>query len=118
MNRNDLPEANATCEICGHKYRICKTCAQMRARGIESWRQHCDSYECSMYYYLLNKDYKDITEEEYKNVFAVELPEEREFTKEVQKKLDGVEHYFSEKKRESNKTQKAESNVQKEVDVK
>ena len=98
MNRNDLPEPNATCEVCGHKYRICQKCAQMRLRGIEAWRQHCDSYECAMYYYLVNKDQKDITEDEFNNVMGIELPDNRQLTKEMQNKLDGIEHYLSENK--------------------
>lgn len=98
MNRNDLPEPNATCEVCGHKYRICQKCAQMRLRGIEAWRQHCDSYECAMYYYLVSKDHKDITEDEFNNVMGIELPDGRQLTKEMQNKLDGIENYLSEQK--------------------
>lgn len=102
MNRNDLPEPNATCEICGHKYRICQKCAQMRLRGIEAWRQHCDSYECATVYYLLQKDKNEISKEEFEYVMNTELPEDRQFTKEVQLKLDSIEHYINETEKENN----------------
>ena len=69
MNRKDLPEANATCETCGHRYRVCKTCAQ--------------------------------------SAMQLELPEDREPTREVQKKLDSIEHYLSEKEKEQAEANKA-----------
>lgn len=100
MNRKDLPEANATCETCGHRYRICKTCAQMRLRGIDAWRTHCDCAECYQIYILSNMGYKEITREMYDRVMQLELPEDREPTREVQKKLDGIEHYLLEQERE------------------
>ena len=51
-----------------------------------------------MYYYLIIRDCKDITQEEFDNVMSVELPEGRQLTKENQIKIDGIEHYLSEKK--------------------
>lgn len=114
MNRKDLPEANATCEICGGKYRICKKCSNLKARGIEAWRQHCDSYECAMYYYLLIDDIDNITQEVFDNVMKVELPEGRQLTKENQIKMDGIEHYLSEKNKQIEK-EKAEAEVKKDI---
>ena len=107
MNRKDLPEANATCETCGHRYRVCKTCAQMRSRGIDAWRMHCDCAECYQIYILTNMDYKDITREAYDRAMQLELPEDREPTREVQKKLDGIDHYLSEKEKEQAEANKA-----------
>lgn len=112
MNRKDLPEPNAICQVCGHGYRICSTCNEMKKRGIEAWRQHCDSYECAMVYYLITDRYESIDRERYNNVISVELPDDRTFTREVQTKLDGIEHYLSEldkkdkKKREDGKEEK------------
>lgn len=97
MNRKDLPEANATCEICGHRYRICNKCMQLRYRGIEAWRQHCDSPECYFAYILINTNYDDITREQFEHVINTELPDGREYTRDVQKKIDGIEQYLKEK---------------------
>lgn len=107
MNRKDLPEANATCETCGHRYRVCKTCAQMRSRGIDAWRMHCDSAECYQIYILTNMPYDDITREAYDRVMQLDLPEDREPTREVQKKLDSIEHYLSEREKEQAEANKA-----------
>lgn len=113
MNRKDLPAANATCETCGHKYRVCKTCSQMRSRGIDAWRTHCDCAECYQIYILTNMDYKDITREAYERAMALELPEDREPTREVQKKLDSIGHYLSEKEIEQADADKtAQANMQ------
>ena len=108
MNRNDLPEANATCETCGHKYRICKHCASMRARGIDAWRAHCDCAECYQILVLTSMDYKEITREMFDRVIALELPEDRVPTREVQKKLDGIEHYLLESEREHDNEKSAD----------
>ena len=97
MNRNDLPEANATCEVCGHRYRVCNKCIRMKYRGIEAWRQHCDSPECYLTYILINQDPKDTTREQLETVLSLELSDGREFTKDVQKKLDGIEQYLNNK---------------------
>ena len=94
MNRKDLPEANAICETCGHRYRVCKTCAQMRYRGIDTWRTHCDCVECYHIYILTHTEQDKITKEQFDFVMSLELPEGREPTREVQKKLDGIEHYL------------------------
>ena len=91
MNRNDLPQANMTCEVCGHKYRRCKTCAQMRSRGIETWREHCDSPECYQIWILANDETIKLTKEEFDRIKNIELPEEREITKETKEKIDAVE---------------------------
>ena len=107
MNRKDLPEANATCETCGHRYRVCKTCAQMRARGIDAWRVHCDCVECYHIYILTTTDQDKITREQFDYVMSLELPEGREPTREVQKKLDGIEHYLLENKKEQRSEQKS-----------
>lgn len=107
MNRKDLPEANATCETCGHRYRVCKTCAQMRSRGVDAWRTHCDCAECYQIYILTNMPYDDITREAYDRAMQLDLPEDREPTREVQKKLDSIEHYLSEKENEQAEANKA-----------
>ena len=75
----------------------------MRSRGIETWRQHCDSYECAMYYYLLQKDYSEVTKEEYETVVNTQLPDGRELTRNIQVRLDGYEHYLSEQEKSKNK---------------
>ena len=116
MNRKDLPEANATCETCGHRYRVCKTCAQMRSRGMEAWRTHCDCAECYQIYILTNMLYDDITREAYDRAMQLELPEDREPTREVQRKLDSIEHYLSEKEKEQAEANKAAQQANKQAE--
>ena len=90
MNRKDLPPANMTCEVCGRKYRRCKTCAQMHSRGIETWREHCDSVECYMTLVLSQTEPSKVTLEEYNNVINLELPEGRKPVEDIQSKLDAI----------------------------
>ena len=91
MNRNDLPAPNATCEICGRQYRRCKKCIELRSRGIEAWREHCDSIECyQTLVFVQTEDKSAITKEEYERVIAFELPEGRKPVKSVQDKLDQI----------------------------
>jgi molybdopterin-biosynthesis enzyme MoeA-like protein len=59
--------------------------------------------------------YDDITREAYDRAMKLELPEDREPTREVQKKLDSIEHYLSEKEKEqaeANKTAAQQANKQ------
>jgi molybdopterin-biosynthesis enzyme MoeA-like protein len=51
--------------------------------------------------------YDDITREAYDRVMQLDLPEDREPTREVQKKLDSIEHYLSEKEKEQAEANKA-----------
>lgn len=98
MNRNDLPAPNATCEVCGRRYRICKTCSQMRNRGIDSWRLHCDSMECYQILILANtEDISTIDKETFDRATSYELPENRKPIKEIQDKLDIIAKKFEPK---------------------
>jgi molybdopterin-biosynthesis enzyme MoeA-like protein len=51
--------------------------------------------------------YDDITREAYDRAMQLDLPEDREPTREVQKKLDSIEHYLSEKEKEQAEADKA-----------
>lgn len=98
INRNDLPPANMTCEVCGRKYRRCKTCAQMHSRGIEAWREHCDSIECYQTLVLSQmEDVSNLTREQFDRVMSFELPEGRKPVKEIADKLDVIEKKLNEK---------------------
>lgn len=91
MNRNDLPAPNAICEVCGRQYRRCKKCIELKSRGIEAWREHCDSIECYQTLILTQtEDLSNISKEEYERVISFELPEGRKPVKEIQKKLDNI----------------------------
>ena len=99
INRKDLPEANATCQTCGHRYRICNKCLEMKSRGIETWRQHCDCIECYEIYVFLNQDPSRITKEEFDRAAAIELPVGQEMTKEVKDKFNAIRQRFVEEKK-------------------
>ena len=87
-----------TCEVCGRKYRQCKTCAQLHARGIEAWREHCDSIECYQTLILSQtEDVSKITKEDFDRVMSFELPEGRKPVKEIADKLDAIEKKLNEK---------------------
>ena len=88
INRKDLPEANTTCKICGHKYYMCTKCLKLKRMGIESWRQHCDCVECYQIYSILQMDPKDVSMEEYEHITSIDLPDGHELTDEVEKKLE------------------------------
>lgn len=91
MNRNDLPAPNTTCEVCGRKYRICKTCAKMRTHGIDTWRTHCDSIECYQTLIFANTtDLSTLTVDDYNRIISYELPEGRKPIEEIQNKLDTI----------------------------
>ena len=51
--------------------------------------------------------YDDITREAYDRAIQLDLPEDREPTREVQKKLDSIEHYLSEREKEQAEANKA-----------
>lgn len=108
MNRNDLPAPNKECEVCGRKYRRCKRCIEMRSRGIEAWREHCDSAECYMTLVLSQTDASKVTREEYERVIGYELPEGRKPVKEIQDKLDKIKSAIEERESKKN-TWKSES---------
>ena len=97
MNRADLPQPNKTCEVCGRKYRRCKKCVELRNRGVEAWREHCDSIECYQTLILANSDPSKVTLEEYERVIALELPEGNKPVKEIQDKLDAIKSAIDEK---------------------
>lgn len=108
MNRADLPQPNATCEVCGRKYRRCKKCIELKQRGIETWREHCDSIECYQTLVFANtKDVSNLTLEDYNNVIALELPDGNRPVKEIQEKLNAIKKAIIEKDR-VNKVNKEE----------
>lgn len=94
INRKDLPEANTTCKICGHRYRLCNRCLQLRSMGLESWREYCDCIECYQVYTVLSKDINDITREEFDYILSIELPVGQEYTDEVKAKFKEVKKHF------------------------
>ena len=94
INRKDLPEANTTCKICGHRYRLCNRCLQLRSMGLESWREYCDCIECYQVYIVLSKDIKDITRDELDYILSIELPVGQEYTDEVKAKFAEVKRHF------------------------
>ena len=82
----------------------------MRNRGIETWREHCDSIECYQTLVLSQtEDISKITQEEYDRVIAYELPEGRKPIKEIQDKLDNIKAQL-EKKNNINNTVSKEEN--------
>ena len=91
MSRNDLPAPNKECEVCGRKYRRCKKCIEMKNRGVEAWREHCDSVECYMtLVFSQTSDISKLTMDDYNNIVSLELPEGRKPVEEIQKKLDRI----------------------------
>lgn len=57
MRQEDLPKANATCEVCGRKYYVCRPCIELRDRGTFGYRLVCCSLECyKVYTERLTKD--------------------------------------------------------------
>lgn len=91
MNRNDLPAPNKECEVCGRKYRRCKKCIELKNRGVEAWREHCDSIECYMtLVFSQTEDISNVSMEEYERIVALELPEGRKPIPEIQEKLDAI----------------------------
>lgn len=91
MNRNDLPAPNKECEVCGRKYRRCKKCIEMKNRGVEAWREHCDSVECYMtLVFSQTSDISKLTMDDYNNIISLELPEGRKPVEEIQSKLDRI----------------------------
>ena len=65
--------------------------------GIESWREYCDCIECYQVYTVLSKDIKDVTKEEYEYIKEIQLPDDKEYTKEVKDKLGELEMMFGTK---------------------
>ena len=105
MNRNDLPAPNKECEVCGRLYRRCVKCAKMRSRGIEAWREHCDSYECYQTLIFTQEDMSKITQDQYDRVIAFELPEGRKPIAPIQEKLDAIRAELQRRKREVKKVE-------------
>ena len=103
MNRNDLPTPNAICEVCGKPYRRCNKCIELRSRGIETWRIHCDSMECYQAYIILNKDQDEITKEEFEYLSTMKLPDGRKYTKENKAKVDELKKKYVPNKFDNNK---------------
>lgn len=115
MNRDDLPTPNATCEVCGRKYRRCKKCIELRNRGMETWRLHCDSMECYQILTLVNtEDISTIDKETFDRVASFELPEDRKPIQTVQDKLDAIAKQFVPIK----KVEQVQSNSKQEVSTK
>lgn len=113
MNRNDLPQANNTCETCGHKYRRCNKCSQMRNRGIEAWRARCDCIECyQTLIFSQTDDLSTITREQYNTIISYELPEGRKPIKEIQDKLDAIDKYLTEQEEKEKLEQKEQMEKQ------
>lgn len=107
INRKDLPESNAVCKVCGHKYRLCNKCLQLRSMGLEYWREYCDCVECFQVYTVLSKNIEDITKEEFDYISAIELPVGQEYTAETKAKFKEVKKHFDalEKKERQDKGQ-------------
>lgn len=97
MNRNDLPGPNATCETCGQPYRRCAKCIELRSRGIDTWRVHCDSPECYQAYIVLHNDINDISKEEYEQLASIKLPEGRKYTKDNKSKIEELKKKYTTK---------------------
>ena len=107
MNRNDLPASNANCEVCGKPYRRCNKCIELRNRGIDMWRYHCDCAECYQIYSLVQRDPSTITLEEYEYMKSIKLPEDRKPVLEVKGKMDTIRERFENR---SEKTNNKETN--------
>lgn len=87
MLQNDLPKANATCEVCGRPYYVCKPCIENRDKGIFGYKLVCCSHDCyKIYLDRLNKEpelVKHVKEEimnpehEYEEIGGIEKPVEK-----------------------------------------
>ena len=98
MNRNDLPAPNAICEVCGREYRRCKKCIEMKSRGIEAWREHCDSMECYQTLILTQMDPSVVTKEQYDRIMSFEYPEGRKPVADIKKKLKTIKENLDTRK--------------------
>lgn len=56
--RGDENKLNATCEVCGERYHVCKKCILLRNNGIDNWRLHCDKAACYKVLTVVN-EYKN-----------------------------------------------------------
>ena len=60
-------ELNATCQICGKKYHMCRTCESHNGTW-ESWMQHTDTKDCfKIYTILYSHRLGEITDADAKN---------------------------------------------------
>ena len=110
MNRENLPAPNMICEVCGRKYRRCNKCYELKNRGIEAWREHCDSIECYQTLLFVNSDdYSKLTKEEYDRVIAFELPDGRDPVESIQNKLDEIKAVIESKEKDDNLVSNAQS---------
>jgi len=87
MNRNDLPEPNAICKICGRPYHKCKRCIELKNRGIHAWKLFCDTIECYGVYNAINNTDSNLTQKGFKEACSVVLPDNRTFTAETEKAI-------------------------------
>lgn len=95
MNRNDLPSPNAICEVCGKSYYRCARCIELKGKGIDTWKLHCDVKPCYEKFYAVSMAEKElIDKEEFYNIISKELPEEREYTEEFSSKVNKLMESF------------------------
>ena len=76
----------------------------MHSRGIETWREHCDSVECYMTLVLSQTEPSKVTLEEYNNVINLELPEGRKPVEDIQSKLDAIKTDINNREKTTVKT--------------
>ena len=90
MNRNDLPSPNAICAICGHEYRKCKRCIELKRRGVYAWKLYCDTVQCYEVWKLLHDTPENLTEKQLKEISVVKLPEGRELCDATKKTISNL----------------------------
>lgn len=73
MRQEDLPKANANCQICGTPYYRCEKCIKLGQQGVMSWRLFCDTSRCYSIYSILeaykkNLETKESAKKELSNI--------------------------------------------------
>lgn len=91
MNRENAPKPNAECVICGRKYYRCARCIELRNRGIEAWKLHCDSMECFVVHTILeNANKGNFNQDMLDELNTIKLSDDREFKEDVYKKIQSL----------------------------
>lgn len=95
MNRENAPKPNAECVICGRKYYRCARCIELKNRGIEAWKLHCDSMECFQVHTIIENAKKGNFDTEMLNELnSIELIDDREYKDDVLAEIEKLNKEF------------------------
>ena len=96
MNRENAPKPNAECVICGNKYYRCARCIELKNRGIEAWKLHCDTMECFAVHTLIENARKgNFDANMLGELNAIKLIDDREFKAEIVAEIEKLNGAFS-----------------------